>query len=45
MKFTMQFRGAGFSKKVADKNSQIDEKPTHTITTEVSGPGNDCFNE
>ena len=39
MKFTMQFRGVGFSKKIADKNSQFDERPSQRITTEVSGPG------
>jgi hypothetical protein len=43
MKFTMQFRGVGFSKKIADKNSQFDEPPRQRITTEVSGPGKEQF--
>lgn len=38
IKFSIQFRGVGFDKKLENKNEQFDQPPTKKIVTEVQGP-------
>jgi hypothetical protein len=39
IKFKMEFRGYGFSKKLDNPNEQFNEPPKQTIITEITGPG------
>ena len=39
IKFTLQFRGVGFDRKLENKNAEFDHPPMQKITTEVIGPG------
>ena len=39
IKFSMQFRGKGFSKKLENKNEEHTEMPNQSIITEIKGPG------
>jgi hypothetical protein len=39
IKFKMEFRGTGFSKKIDDPNEQFNEPPRQKIITEITGPG------
>ena len=39
IKFSMQFRGTGFDKKIENKDEQFDEPPSKRIITEINGPG------
>ncbi len=41
--FKFEFRGAGYDRKIENKNELYNEPPSHFITTELTGPGNKIF--